>query len=242
VTVSLRVPGAPATALSETCRIVAGRIPLWPYHRARLVAGGCEGAVLEDVEVAAFRAAAEWNGGDSPRARLSLTVSPDGAVAVDAKRRLSSLDIPGGPVAVRVDVSGPPELPAGAAKPADRSWWDEAQRRAAFEGGHQAIIVGPGGSVIDGGSATVWVVEGTEVFTPPSPPAVAGVARAFLMRAATDVHLHIEVEPVSWDRFVAADEIFLTNAFGAAVAVRGREGMIFRTVDALFDEMWRASS
>jgi 4-amino-4-deoxychorismate lyase len=221
---------------------MAGRIPLWPYHRARLVAGGCRDAVLETVEEAAFAAAAEWNGAESPRVRLSLTVSPDGEVAVDARRRLSSLDVPGGPIAVRVDVSDPPVLPQGSAKPADRTWWDEAQRRATFDGGHQAIIVGPDGAILDGGSATVWVVEGAEVFTPPSPSAVAGVARAFLMQAAHDINLRVSVEPVTWDRFVAADEAFLTNAFGGPVAVRGRDGMVLRAVAALFDEMWRACS
>lgn len=197
--------------------------------------------MLDDVEQAAIAAASEWDGPSSPRVRLSVTVSRDGAIAVDTRRRLSSLDVPGGPVAVRVDVADLPPLPAGAAKPADRLWWDEAQRRAAFEGGHQAIIVGPDGQVIDGGSATVWIVEGTTVVTPPSPPAVAGVARAFLLQAAPDAHLRIEVEPLTWERFQAADEAFLTNAFGAAVAVRDREGMVFRTVDSIFDEMWRHS-
>ena len=146
MTLDAPVTGAPAVALRETCRVMAGRIPLWPYHRARLVAGGCRDAVLESVEEAAFAAAAEWNAAESPRVRLSLTVSPDGEVAVDARRRLSSLDVPGGPIAVRVDVSGPPVLPQGGAKPADRTWWDEAQRRAAFEGGHQAIVVAPDGA------------------------------------------------------------------------------------------------
>jgi len=40
---------------------------------------------------------------------------------------------------------------------------------------------------------------------------------------------------------VAADEAFLTNAFGAAVPVRGRDGMIVRAVQAMFDELWRVS-
>ncbi|MDO8915121.1 MAG: aminotransferase class IV [Coriobacteriia bacterium] len=241
MTTPVRAPGAPRQALRETCRAVAGRIPLWPYHRARLVAGGCTGAVLEQVEEAALAAAAEWEGPRSPRVRLSLTVSSDGAVAVDARRRLSSLDVPGGPIAVRVDVVDQPPLPAGAAKPADRSWWDEAQRRAVFEGGHQAIIVSPDGLIIDGGSATVWVVEGATIVTPPSPPAVAGVARAFLMQAAPDTHLHIKVEPLSWERFLAADEAFLTNAFGAAVGIRDRGGFFLRAVESIFDEMWRHS-
>jgi branched-subunit amino acid aminotransferase/4-amino-4-deoxychorismate lyase len=235
------VPGALSRALRETCRVVDGRIPLWPYHRSRLAAGGCSETVLDDVEVRALAAAAEWDHAESPRVRLSITVSPDAAVAIDVRRRLSTLDVPGGPVCVRVDVAGAPDLPAGAAKPADRSWWDEAQRRARLEGGHQAVITGPRGRIVDGGTATVWIAEGPVLITPPAPPAVAGVARAFLIQAAPDAHIRVEVEPVTWRRFERADEVFLTNALAGAAPVRDRGGMVYRAVAQLFEEMWRAA-
>jgi branched-subunit amino acid aminotransferase/4-amino-4-deoxychorismate lyase len=196
--------------------------------------------VLDDVEVRALEAAAEWDDTESPRVRLSITVSDDAGVAVDVRRRLSSLDVPNGPECVRIDVATVPDLPAGAAKPADRAWWDEAQRRARLEGGHQAVIVGPDGCVIDGGSATVWIAEGPVLVTPPAPPAVAGVARAFLIQAAPDAHIRVEVGPLTWERFEQADEAFLTNAFGGVAPVRGRGGMVVRAVGALFEEMWRA--
>ncbi len=234
-------PGAPGVALRETCRIVAGRIPLWGFHRARLESGGCTGPFLEHVEEVAVETASQWDGGESPRVRLSLTVSPDGEVAVDAKRRLSSLDVPGGPIVERVDVGAPPSLPAGGSKPANRSWWDEAQRRAKMAGAQQAITVGPDDLIIDGGTASVWIVEGAAVFTPPAPPAVAGVARAFLTAAAVEPRIRIAVEPIPWERFLAADEAFLTNAFGGAVPVRERGGLVFNAVRALFDEMWRSA-
>jgi branched-subunit amino acid aminotransferase/4-amino-4-deoxychorismate lyase len=235
-------PGAPPRTLCETCRVVEGRIPLWPYHRSRLAAGGCSGAVLDDVEVRALAAAADWDDAESQRVRLSITVSGDAGAAVDVRRRLSSLDVPNGPVCVRVDVVDPPDLPGGAAKPAERAWWDEAQRRARLEGGHQAVIVDPTGDIIDGGTATVWIAEGPALFTPPAPPAVAGVARAFLIQAAPDAHIRVEVEALSWERFEQADEAFLTNAFGGVAAVRGRGGTVYRAVAALFDEMWRAGA
>jgi branched-subunit amino acid aminotransferase/4-amino-4-deoxychorismate lyase len=234
-------PGAPSRALRETCRVVDGRIPLWPYHRSRLEAAGCSDTVLGDVEARALAAAAEWDHTESPRVRLSITVSPDAAVAVDVRRRLSTLDVPGGPVCVRVDVTDIRDLPVGAAKPADRAWWDEAQRRARLEGGHQAVITGPRGRVIDGGTATVWIAEGPVLITPPAPPAVAGVARAFLIQAAPDAHIRVEVEPVTWKRFEHADEAFLTNALAGVAPVRDRGGMVYRAVTELFEEMWRAA-
>ena len=215
---------------------------MWPYHHARLHSGGCAGDVLDRVDELALRAASEWVGSDSVRVRLTITVSEDGESAVDVRQRLSSLDVPGGPIVARVDVSGPRELPRGAAKPADRAWWDEVQRRASIEGAHQGIAVGPDGSIIDGGTSTVWIVESGRLITPPSPPAVAGAARAFVLKASPDAHLAADVAPVSWERFEEADEAFLTNAFGGAVAVRDRGGRVFQTVSAMFAELWSSVS
>ncbi|HEX9094338.1 MAG TPA: aminotransferase class IV, partial [Coriobacteriia bacterium] len=121
----------------------------------------------------------------------------------------------------------------------DRTWWDDAQKAAQMEGGHQAIIVGPDDDVIDGGTATVWIAEGPRLITPPSPPAIAGVARAFLLRRAPEIGLRTDVEPISWRRFEVADEAMLTNAFGGAVAVRKRGGYVFGAVAELFEERWR---
>jgi branched-subunit amino acid aminotransferase/4-amino-4-deoxychorismate lyase len=236
-----QAPGAPSEPLRETCRVVAGRIPLWGFHRARLVAGGCSGAVLQHAEELAIEAASQWNSEHSPRVRLSVTVSPDGEAAVDVKRRLSSLDVPGGPIAARIDVAARPTLPDGAAKPANRAWWDEAQRRAKMTGAQQAIVVTPDEHVVDGGTATVWIAEGPVLVTPPAPPAVAGVGRAFLIQAAVRPHIRIAVEPISWERFVAADEAFLTNAFGGVAPIRERGGLVLKAVQALFDEMWRSA-
>lgn len=235
-----RASGAPPAALRETCRVVGGRLPLWPFHRARLAAGGCGTTLMQQVDEAVVEAAAPWDGEVSPRVRLSVTVSPDGGVAIDVRRTLSSLDVPGGPEAVRVDVAAAPDLPTGAAKPADRTWWDDVQRAARAAGGHQGLAVDPMGNLVDGGTSTVWIAEGAALATPPAPPAVAGVARAFLLRAAHGPRIAIRVEPVSWERFIAADEAFFTNAFGGAVAVRGRGGAVFGAVGALFDEMWRS--
>lgn len=227
----------PPIPLRETCRLVGGRIPLWPYHCARLSRGGCGAQLIEQAEREVARAAACWTGPASSRLRLTLIVTPDGIAEATVQQRLSSLDVPGGPVAVLVEVEAPPWLPPGAAKPADRSWWDEVQRRARWAGGHQAIVV-CGGTVIDGGSASVWAVEDGRVVTPPAPDAVAGVARAFLLAELADAGVDVRVGPLSPARFVAADEAFLTNAFGGAVAVRGRGGPVFDRVADLFARMW----
>jgi branched-subunit amino acid aminotransferase/4-amino-4-deoxychorismate lyase len=160
---------------------------------------------------------------------------------VDARvqRRLSSLDVPGGPVAVAVEADGAPPLPAGAAKPADRAWWDEAQRRARALGSDQAIVVW-NGRILDGGTATVWAVAGGVLLTPPAPDAVAGVARAFLLDACARAGVPARVGVLDAAALEEADELFLTNAFAGAVAVRGRGGRVFEAVAEEFAELWLA--
>jgi branched-subunit amino acid aminotransferase/4-amino-4-deoxychorismate lyase len=228
----------PPIPLRETCRLVAGRVPLWDYHRARLARGGCGSDLLAEADRVVAEAAASWTGAASSRLRLTVIVTPDGIAEATVQQRLSSLDVPGGPVAAFVQVDSPPWLPPGAAKPADRSCWDEAQRRAGWAGAHQAIVV-CGGTVIDGGTASVWSVTGGVVTTPPAPDAVAGVARAFLLDALAAKGTPALVEPLSPQEFAKADEAFLTNAFGGAVAVRGRGGPVFDRVAAIFAELWR---
>jgi branched-subunit amino acid aminotransferase/4-amino-4-deoxychorismate lyase len=103
------------------------------------------------------------------------------------------------------------------------------------------VIVGPDGCVIDGGTATVWIAEGPVLVTPPAPPAIAGVARAFLLRRAPDILLRIRIEPIPWERFEAADEAFLTNALAGAVPVRGRARYALGAVTEMFEELWRSA-
>jgi branched-subunit amino acid aminotransferase/4-amino-4-deoxychorismate lyase len=228
----------PPVALRETCRLVEGRLPLWPYHRARLRAGGCGDATLAELESRVDEAIAGWKGRASNRTRLTLVVGPEGPIDVTIQQRLSSLDVPGGPTVAAVEVTASPWLPPGAAKPADRSWYDDVQRRARWADGHQALIV-LDGLVIDGGSASGWTVSGGVVTTPPAPDAIAGVARAFLLDALARDSIPVRVEPLAVAAVQDADELFLTNAFGGAVAVRGRSGPVFERVSELFAAMWR---
>jgi branched-subunit amino acid aminotransferase/4-amino-4-deoxychorismate lyase len=231
-------PGGPAVALRETCRLVGARVPLWPYHRTRLASGGCGPKTLDAAQQAMEEAAAEWAGPVSSRLRLTVVVETSGAAHAVVQRRLSSLDVPGGPRAVPVEVDEGPPLAQGAAKPADRRWWDDAQRRARAAGGDQALIVRDG-LVLDGGTASVWAVRVGVVLTPPAPQAVAGVARAFLLAALADAGVPTRVEPLALEDALGADELFCTNAFAGAVALRGRgPGPVTRLAVAAFVRLW----
>jgi branched-subunit amino acid aminotransferase/4-amino-4-deoxychorismate lyase len=164
-------------------------------------------------------------------------VDAGGGVDVRVQRRLSSLDVPGGPVAVPVEVDELLDLPRGAAKPADRSLWDGAQRVARAHGGDQAILT-LRGTVLDGGTATVWVSSGAGVATPPAPSAIAGVARAFLLERLAESGITAEVRDIRVDEFLGAREVFLTNAFAGAAAVRGRTGPHVAEAAAHFASIW----
>lgn len=231
--------GAPSVPLRETCRLVAGRVPLWRYHRARLAAGGCGDAVLERADAAMLEAARSWQGPASSRLRLTLVVSANGTIDAKVERRLSSLDVPGGPRLAVVEVAEPPALPPGAAKPADRTYWDDAQRRARAAGDDIAVIVTPDGRIVDAGTSTVWLVVDGAVLTPSAPPAVAGVAGAFLLDALAGAGVPARTGPYPLSCLENADDVFLTNAFGGFAAVRDRpRSDVARMAREAFARLW----
>jgi para-aminobenzoate synthetase / 4-amino-4-deoxychorismate lyase len=230
--------GGDHVALKETCRAVGGRVPLWPWHRARLAGGGVSAEVLALADKRVAEAAAGWADAPTRRARLTLVIAPDGDVTADVAQRLSSLDVPNGPLATRVDVADLPPIPPLPAKPADRTWWDAAHARAEAVGAHQAVMVAPDGTIVDGSTSAIWIAENGVLLTPPAPPAIPSVSVAFVRAQAQSAALEIRVEPLTWERFDAADEAFLTNAFGGAVPIRGRGGELFARVARLFAEAW----
>ena len=161
---------------------------------------------------------------------MGASVLPDGEVSVELVHAPSSLDIPGG-VRIRfVDVPEPPALPPGAAKPLDRAPWDDALQQARLRGADQAVLVTPDGCIVDGTTATPWVVRGTRLLTPRAPAAVAGIAREVVFDLAPRLGLDALEASLTQTDLESADEVFLTNAVAGPVAVRGRGGPV---VDAL---------
>ena len=223
--------GTPEVALRETARVVAGRVPLLARHLARLAAGGCGPTVLARVRAEVAEAVGLWP--DAGYGRLSVTVETDGTVDARITSARSSLDVPGGPVlsVVRADA---PELPPGAAKPSDRSAWDEAQLRARAAGGDQAVLVDARGMIIDGATASIWVRIGDELLTPPAPPALDGVARGVVFDAAAALGFTALERELPATLLAGADEVFCTNALAGVVSARGRAGPAAAELQAVF--------
>lgn len=233
------LPGAPAVPLKETCRVATDRtVPLWSYHMRRLGLGGCSREVLQRAEQAVETALAGFDGDVTPRVRLTLLVLTDGSSHVTIERRLSSLDVPHGVRGVPVVMPTPPVLPSGAAKPVDRSYWDAAQRRARSQGGDQAIIMDEVGTIIDGGTATVMLRMGRTLVTPPSPHAIAGVGRAWVIDHAGDLSVRMEIRPFILEEFERAEEVIFINAYGGARAMRGRADTVANRIDGRLKRLW----
>jgi len=232
----------PARALRETCRVCDGRVPLWTYHRERLRAGGCSEALLAEIDRAALSSAARsvthGTAERMRRGRLSVSVTPEGSISAEVTGALSTLDVPDGPRVARVVVTDTPPIPHRPAKPLDRSWWDGAHAAAAALGADQAIIVGEDGGVFDGSTAAVWIVEKGVAITSPADHAIPSVSARFVSEAARSIGLEVRREPISWERFEAADEAFLTNALGGCAPVRGRGGPVCSAVAGMFAEVW----
>jgi branched-subunit amino acid aminotransferase/4-amino-4-deoxychorismate lyase len=221
----------PFRTLRETVRVVAGRVPLWRFHRERLTEGGIPPRDFELIEPAVLAAVEAAGPGV---VKLHVIAAP-GRFEVHSSAEPSSLSVPGGPRIAPVTVSSLPTLPAHAAKSADRRYWDGPMRLAHLRGADQAVLVTEDGLVVDGGSATVWAVAEGVLLTPSTPPAVAGVARRFILReVAPSAGVPSEVRAVSWEELEHAEELLLSNAVGGLVAVRGRGGRVAE----LLGEAW----
>lgn len=213
----------PDVALRETMRVAFGDVPLLDLHLARLARGGAGPRVLARVReaVGCELALADVS---APYLRLGVTVTPDGEVCVGMSDDPSSLAVEGGPRIVPVEVAEPPALPSGAAKPASRRYWDKAHNVARMRGGDQAILHLPDGALVDGSTATLWLVRDGELLTPVAPPAVAGVAREAVLDAAMRLGIAAREVRLTLADLDAADEVFLSNGVGLVVPARGRGG------------------
>ena len=87
-------------------------------------------------------------------------------------------------------------------------------------GADQALLVDANGTLVDGSTATVWLLHGDRLSTTPAPPAVAGVAREVVFDMAGDFGLNAVERPLTLADFESADEVFLSNAVGGLVRAR----------------------
>jgi branched-subunit amino acid aminotransferase/4-amino-4-deoxychorismate lyase len=224
-----------AEALRETIRVQDGRLPLLERHLARLAAGGCDAATLARARSVAEDVASGWQ---EPYGRMSLVVSIDGELSAEVSGRPSVIDVPGGP-RIALVTAPEPHLPQGAAKPADRSQWDDAYERVR-DVADVAVLVSADGHLIDTSHATLWIVGDRRLLTPPSPPALAGVSRGVVFDVAAALGYEAAEAPLTPADLDSAEEVFLTTAVAGARPVRGRGGPAAAALGKAFERLFAA--
>ncbi|HVU04195.1 MAG TPA: aminotransferase class IV [Polyangiaceae bacterium] len=126
----------------------------------------------------------------------------------DVERGISAITFPESRWARR-DLKTTMLLPAVLAK-------REAKRRNAAE----AVFVGPDGTVYEGASSNVLLVEGRSLVTPAqSSHLLPGTMRPLVGEAARAMGLAVKEERVSVDRLRAADEVMISSTTQLAMAV-----------------------
>jgi para-aminobenzoate synthetase/4-amino-4-deoxychorismate lyase len=152
--------------------------------------------------------------------RLRLTIVPNAEASLAADVRVAPVDdalvFPAFDRAVRVRrLLVPGGL--GAHKWADRRLVEEAEREG---DGSLPLIQDSDGCVLEASRANVFVVEGGRIVTPPADGRILpGVTRGRVLEL-----MRVREEAVSFERLLAADEVFLSGAIRGVEPVRACGG------------------
>lgn len=99
---------------------------------------------------------------------------------------------------------------------------DDARRRGAYE----AVLLGPGGEVLEGASSNVLVARGGRLSTPPlTLGLLGGITRRLVLEAARSAGIDVREEVLFPQDLYAADEVLLTSSIREVVPVVGVDGV-----------------
>jgi para-aminobenzoate synthetase component 1 len=232
--------------LFETMRVDGGRAPLLADHLARLDASWRELMPSDPPDLdwgAVVAAVVGANGLDGGAARVrilatrgSRTEAPwDHSLTVTAEayvHRLAALGAPG----LRLGtVPGARQTPVAAHKTLSYIHYDRAAEWARDHGHHEALILNPDGTVSEGNSTGLLLVEGRVVVRPESPAALPSVMAAAVCRLLAKWGYTVRSEPVAPERLRTADQVLATSALMGAVPVIALDGR----ARPAGDDLWR---
>lgn len=240
-------------ALFESIRVFGGRVPLMERHWDRLV----HGMELMDYRIPADWSAAFWANEilrmAPPDARVRLTVwrAPGGLYLPENDDPLFLITATGletgvfewPSAGVQVGLCGSVRLPVDALsglKTLNAARYVAAAKEAQARGWDDAILLNAYERVCEATSSNVFWFEGERLFTPPlSDGCVTGVMRDLLLALTRAAGLETAEMPAPFERLMAADEVFLSNAVRGIRPVHSCEGKVFSQVQTrrLFELM-----
>ncbi len=221
----------------ETLRVYAGRPFAWERHMERLVLAAAElgfpvppgpGALRDAVgELLAEAGLAEAvvritvtrgvAGGRPTRCGAWVEAEPLGGRLWAGTRRGA------GDAIVSPLVFDPGWL--GRYKTTSRLAWDLAREQAKALGVDEALLVGPGGQVLEGAASNVFVFRDDEVLTPPlAANVLPGVTRSIVLELCRSLGIRRRETAIVREHLRWAEEIFVTNSVQEVLPLASLDG------------------
>jgi branched-chain amino acid aminotransferase len=100
-----------------------------------------------------------------------------------------------------------------------------AMREARQVGAAEALICDREGQVLEGSTSNVFLLEGSRLSTPPGSAGILlGITRGYVIEVALEAGLTVEETPISLERLLRAEEVFITSSTREVVPVVAVDG------------------
>ena len=200
------------TGAFETLGVVAGRLPLWDRHMARLRAAADRLAIrFEPPPDLREQATALLERHAHDVLRISLDVGEDEAPRLDLATRARSQELVVALQPIRVSWDGP-EAPAGF-KATERMIYDRALAEARAAGADDALLLDRQGRLLETSTANVFVEVGGVISTPALDGRILpGIARAVLLDGLRSAGCSVMERDIDHGELAAGGRVWVSNA------------------------------
>ena len=224
--------------LFETMRAYEGRVFRLRQHLERLIVSADDlsftAPTSEKLTLAIDEALAQ-SALDDATVRLTVTPGIAGSQTPTVVVLVRPLALPAqqlyesGCLAVSVAAAHPPDSPLRRIK--SLNYLDKllAQRAAARQDAHEAILVDPDGCVIEGAMRNIFAVFGGELVTPPLGRALLpGITCATILEIAESEGILARERDIPLTELYTADEAFLTSSIAEIIPIASVDGNALR--------------
>jgi branched-chain amino acid aminotransferase len=221
--------------LFETLRVYDGRPFAWSRHMERLILSAAVLGFPVPASPVTLRAALDEllhaEGLSDAVARVTVTRGIPGRAAGRATRTGAWVEVESlaarlwrgtraGAASVIVSKRPFESGPLGAHKTTSRLAYHLAREEARAARADEALLVSPGGEVLEGTTSNVFVSVGGEVLTPPLASGILpGITRSLVLGACVAAGIRARERALTVADLHAADEVFLTNSVQEIVPV-----------------------